>query len=198
MLIGWLEAGGHLLLLTDVVEEGAMPNLARVAGYMGMRQDAGMVLEGDPGSYWSQPYYLLPDMASHAITDPLIEGRYAVLAPYAQPIEATQDEAEVTFLLHTSDNSYVKAAGYDLETLEQEEADEMGPFGIAAGFRTRRGAHGVDRLGGAAQRGNRRHVRGREQRFFPQRAGLDVRAGRDHFHPRQEPERGNAHGFRAG
>lgn len=132
MLIGWLEAGGHLLLLTDVVEEGAMPNLARVAGYMGMRQDAGMVLEGDRGSYWSQPYYLLPDMASHAITDPLIEGRYAVLAPYAQPIEATQDEAEVTFLLHTSDNSYVKAAGYDLETLEQEEADEMGPFGIAA------------------------------------------------------------------
>ena len=26
----------------------------------------------------------------------------------------------------------MKAAGYDLETLEQEEADKMGPFGIAA------------------------------------------------------------------
>lgn len=133
MLIAWLEAGGALLLLTDVAEEGSMPNLSRVAEYMGMVQGVGLVLEGDRGSYWSMPYDLLPDLASHAITDPLIAGRYAVLLAYAHPIEQAQDaQAEVTFLLNTSEDSYAKEEGYGIETFEKEEEDATGPFGVAA------------------------------------------------------------------
>ena len=133
MLIAWLEAGGALLLLTDVAEEGSMPNLSRVAEYMGMVQGVGLVLEGDRGSYWNMPYDLLPDLASHAITDPLIAGRYAVLLAYAHPIEQAQDaQAEVTFLLNTSEDSYAKEEGYGIETFEKEEEDATGPFGVAA------------------------------------------------------------------
>ena len=133
MLIAWLEAGGALLLLTDVAEEGSMPNLSRVAEYMGMVQGVGLVLEGDRGSYWNMPYDLLTDLASHAITDPLIAGRYAVLLAYAHPIEQAQDaQAEVTFLLNTSEDSYAKEEGYGIETFEREEEDATGPFGVAA------------------------------------------------------------------
>ena len=134
MLIRYLENGGRVVLITDYIESGEMENLLRVTAKMGMTAGEGLIVEGDRNMRLSRyPYYLLPDIASHDITEPLIEGRYYVLAPLAQPILETEDsDAAVSPLLKTSDSAYAKAAGLAMESTEKEEGDADGAFTVAA------------------------------------------------------------------
>lgn len=134
MLIRYLENGGRVVLITNYIEQGEMENLLRVTAAMGMSAGEGMIVEGDQNMHVSRyPYYLLPDIASHTITDPLIDGRYYVLAPLSQPIVETGDTAAaVSALLETSDSSYAKLAGMAMETTQREDGDTDGPFMIAA------------------------------------------------------------------
>ncbi|MGN0772523.1 MAG: GldG family protein [Candidatus Ventricola sp.] len=134
MLIRYLEGGGRIVLITDYIESGEMENLLRVTAKMGMTAGEGIVVEGDRNKHLSRyPYYLLPELSSHEITEPLIDGRYYVLAPLAQPIVETGDsQATVSALLETSETAYAKLAGLDMETTEKEEGDVDGAFMVAA------------------------------------------------------------------
>ena len=83
--------------------------------------------------YWNAPYYLIPNLEEHAITQPLIDTRYYTLLTCVQPlVKTTGSEANVEFLLTTSDAAYSKAAGYALENIAKEEGDVEGPFYAAA------------------------------------------------------------------
>lgn len=134
MLIAYLDAGGRVVLITDYIEAGGMDNLMRVAESMGMTAGEGLIIEGDRNQHVSRyPYYLLPQIASHDVTQPLADGGYFVLTPLAQPIVKTGDgEATVTNLLETSASSYSKTAALDMQTTEKEEGDTDGPFAVAA------------------------------------------------------------------
>ena len=88
-------------------------------------------------------YYLLPGLNSrhHPALD-----RRRLLRPgaLAQPMEETgESQAQVTFLMTTSDQAYAKAAGYDMETTQRERRP-VGPFyvGWPANW-TRRGWCGL-------------------------------------------------------
>ncbi|MDO5378506.1 MAG: Gldg family protein [Clostridia bacterium] len=133
-LIAYLDAGGRVVLITDYIETGSMENLLRVTASMGMTAGEGLIVEGDRNQHVSRyPYYLLPQIASHDITQPLLDGGYFVLTPLSQPIEETGDgEATVTTLLETSDSAYSKAAALQMQTTEKEEGDTEGPFAVAA------------------------------------------------------------------
>ncbi len=134
MMIRYLENGGRVVLVTDYIESGDMENLLRVTAKMGMTAGEGIIVEGDRDMHVNRyPYYLLPDIASHAITQPLLDGRYYVLAPLAQPIvQLEESDAVVSALLETSASSYAKAAGLNMETAEKEEGDTDGAFMIGA------------------------------------------------------------------
>ena len=134
MLIRYLEDGGRIVLVTDYIESGDMENLLRVTAKMGMTAGEGIIIEGNREMHVSRyPYYLLPDIASHTITQPLIDGRYYVLAPLAQPIVETDDaEASVGALLETSSSSYAKLAGMEMESTAKEDGDTDGAFMVAA------------------------------------------------------------------
>lgn len=133
-LIAYLQAGGGLLLTTDYIAEGEMTNLLRVTKAMGLTAGQGLIVEGDADMHVSRyPYYLLPEIVSHEITDPLTEGGYFALAPLAQPIvEAEDAQASVSWLLDTSSSSYAKMAGLEMTTAEREDGDTDGPFHVAA------------------------------------------------------------------
>lgn len=133
MLIRYLDNGGRIVLVTDYIAEGEMTNLLSVAQHMGMTAGTGLVVEGDRNMHVNRyPYYLLPDIGDHEITDPLVEGKYYVLLPLAQPIETVDgSSASVTTLLETSSSAYSKAAGYAMETTEKEDGDAAGPFAVA-------------------------------------------------------------------
>lgn len=134
LLISWLQSGGNVVLLTDYIEEGKMPNLLKVTEAMGLTVQSGIVIEGNRDMRVSRyPHYILPDMTDHEITDALIEGGYYILTPIAQPIVETDSAAgDITWLLTTSDDAYAKLAAMDMTTTEKEDGDTDGPFHVGA------------------------------------------------------------------
>ncbi len=133
-LTDYVERGGRLLLFTnDIGEE--LPNLDQVTELFGVHAKQGLVFDPDSQHNAGYPHYLLPDIRSHTVTAPLVEGGYHILVPMAHAIavdETLPDGVTVTPLLKTSDSAYNKADGQSVTTLEQEDGDETGSFSIAA------------------------------------------------------------------
>ena len=119
-LLTYLQGGGKLLLVTDYTDTD-MPNLAELMEYYGTALMDGIVLEGDSDHHMrGYNYYLLPDINSHDITQPLMDGYY-ILMPVAQGITVSdelRDGLTVTQLLTTSDSAYAKADGYNITTFD--------------------------------------------------------------------------------
>lgn len=121
----YLGNGGNLFLITDPPKNGELTNLEALMADYGVTTVDGIVVESDQSHYvWGTPYFLLPDIASHAITTPLTDGGYRVLLPISQGLTVAvdlRDTLSVTKLLTTSSSAFAKAAGYDLTTYEKEE-----------------------------------------------------------------------------
>lgn len=134
MLCAWLDEGGRIVVLTSYIDEGEMENLMKVTSHMGLGAQTGLIIEGDSNKHLTRyPYYLLPDINSHEITSALMEGGYYILTPMSQPLFETEaSDAEVTFLLNTSDSAYLKKDGMNTESIEKEEDDETGSFHVGA------------------------------------------------------------------
>ena len=74
MLASYTEGGGKLLVMAGPTEEGSLDNLYSLLSGYGVSACEGIVVEGDREHYTGYPaYVLLPEMSSHAITDPLLE-----------------------------------------------------------------------------------------------------------------------------
>ena len=131
MLSSYAEAGGKLLVMAGPTEEGSLSNLYSLLSDYGVSTIEGIVVEGDREHYTGYPYVLLPEMSSHAITDPLMEEHYYPNMPISQGM--TVDEtagSAVTVLLSTSEEAFSKSAGYQLTSYEKEEGDVDGPFAV--------------------------------------------------------------------
>lgn len=128
----YIKNGGKLMVLAGPVEDEMLTNLYSLLSEYGVEAQDGIVVEGDRNYYaFQQPYILLPEMAEHEITDPLIEGNYYAIMPLALGMTVNDTSGDVTQLLTTSMMSYSKKAGYTLETYEKEEGDVDGPFATA-------------------------------------------------------------------
>ena len=134
MLADYVSGGGRLLVMAGPVEDGILENLYSLLSDYGVEANEGIVVEADREHYAFQaPYVLLPDMASHDITDSLIEENYFPILPISLGLTVTGEGSggTVTELLTTSDAAFSKVAGYDLSTYEKEEGDIDGPFAVA-------------------------------------------------------------------
>lgn len=135
MLIDFLESGGRVLILSGTNEDDELPNLKAVAEYYGISVLEGVVIEESTDHYvFDTPVLLMPDMQSSDITDPLISDNYHVIMPVAKALDISDASSDVTVtsLLESSDESFIKAAGYDIETYEKEDGDTEGPLTLAA------------------------------------------------------------------
>ena len=131
MLAEYTKNGGKLLVAAGPVAEGSLDNLYSLLTDYGVEPCEGIVVESDREHYTLQPYVLLPDMASHAITDSLIEEHYYPNMPISLGLDVSGADSAVTPLMTTSDTSFSKIAGYDLDTYEKEDGDIDGPFAVA-------------------------------------------------------------------
>ena len=131
MLAEYTKNGGKLLVAAGPVAEGSLDNLYSLLSDYGVEPCEGIVVEADREHYTLQPYVLLPDMASHAITDSLIEEHYYPNMPISLGLDVSGADSAVTPLMTTSDTSFSKIAGYDLDTYEKEDGDIDGPFAVA-------------------------------------------------------------------
>jgi len=134
LLKEYLMGGGNLLVITDYLNGELLPNLQGLMAYYGVEVQDGFVFEGNNNrNLRGVPYYLLPQISSHAITTPLIDEGFYVLMPIAQGLTVTGDTRDtltVTEILKTTEQSYSKVAGFNLTTEAMEEGDIVGPFAV--------------------------------------------------------------------
>ena len=136
LLLTYLQSGGNLYLITSPLESGEkLTNIEALMSDYGVTANEGIVIEGSNRHYaYGSPYYLLPDIASHTITDPLNNGGYYIFLSIAQGLTINselRDGLSVTELLTTSDSAFSKVAGYALNTYSKEDGDIDGPFSLA-------------------------------------------------------------------
>lgn len=133
MLADYAQNGGKLLVMAGPVEDAKLTNLNSLLSDYNITLTEGIVIEADRNHYaFGYPYILMPDMASSAVTDSLIEENYYPILPLAQGlVVGSTSNGTVTELLSTSDAAFSKTAGFTLETYEKEEGDIDGAFTLA-------------------------------------------------------------------
>ena len=134
LLTTYLANGGNVVLVTGYMAVDKMPNLLSITQAMGLELGDGIIIEGDRNMRLTRyPYYILPDTASHDVTDSIINAGYYILSPLAQPIVETKDStAAITWLLTTSDSAYAKVDALNMTTTSKEDGDTDGPFNVGA------------------------------------------------------------------
>ncbi len=133
-LASFLTGGGKLMVMAGPAEEGELTNLNSLLTDYGVTVNEGIVVEGSSDHYfYGYPYILLPEIQSHAITDPLIEEKYYALVSIAHGLTVGSDNGTgtVTELLTTSSDAFSKLAGFDMDTHSKEDGDIDGPFALA-------------------------------------------------------------------
>ena len=131
MLAEYVSGGGKLFVAAGPTEDAELTNLNSILSAYDVTVDSGIVVEGDRTRYaFGYPYMLIPEMASSDVTDSLIEENYFAIFPICGglTVGSQSSQGTVTQLLTTSENSYAKAAGFDLETYDKEDGDTDGPF----------------------------------------------------------------------
>jgi ABC-2 type transport system permease protein len=134
MLVDYVSAGGKLLVVSGPAKEGSLDNLNAVLGNYGVEVESGIVIEDDREHYaFGYPYILLPDINSSELTDSLIDEKYSAILPVSGGMTVTGESANgtVTELLTTSESSFSKIDGYNLESYDYAEGDIYGPFALA-------------------------------------------------------------------
>lgn len=135
ILADYLNAGGNLLLLSTWLD-ATTPNWNTITDAYGMAAQEAIIVEGQADNHISDyPYYLLPAIASHPVTQPLSLTGLRVLMPLSQALTIREDLPEgltVQPLLKTSTAAYGKTAGFAMQTTEREDSDLRGPFLLGA------------------------------------------------------------------
>ena len=125
--------GGNLLVITDMYSgTTSFPNLETLMGEYGMSAVHGTVVETNRNYYLEYPVSLLPQMNTHAITDPLINGNYFVLLMSAHGINVAENPAAnltITKLMNTSNAAFAKQGSNS--STQKEAGDIDGPFATA-------------------------------------------------------------------
>lgn len=135
MLLDFMERGGRVLIISGTAEEEQLPNLKSVMENYGISVLEGVVVEENTDNYvYGNPVLLMPEMNSSDITDPLMEDNYQVVVPVSKALDVSEasEDVTVTSLLESSEESFLKDEGYDIEIYEQEEGDVQGPLTLAA------------------------------------------------------------------
>lgn len=129
-VIDYLEKGGNAVIIPTWTQE-KLTNFEKILDYYKVSLVDGMIVEGNSGMYYSNPFYIFPKINSDDITESVRNA--AVFSPYSQGL-SYDDEAEGIYykaLLESSEDSYSKV---NLETSDdygKEDGDIDGPFTIA-------------------------------------------------------------------
>ena len=127
----YLAAGGKAFITATYTDKD-LPNFESVLSAYGIQLEKGMVVEQDKNSYYQNPFYLLPSIASSQWTSSVSDSY--IFAPYCRGIThpQTEDGADITYtdLLTSSSTSFSKADVANMTSYEKEDGDVDGPFVI--------------------------------------------------------------------
>ena len=134
-ILDYLDNGGRLLTATISENnlKAAVPNFNKLLLNCGVKFGKGFLVEGDGSSFTYSPTYLLPQIDSHEITDPIEASGYHICLPVCANLQvdpAARSALTVTPILHTSDDAFSRV-DTSIESAEKAESDLDGPFDTA-------------------------------------------------------------------
>lgn len=127
----YLSGGGKILVLSDVREDGVLPErLESLCTDFGVTGTKGAIYETDASSYYRSNYSIYPSLETHKITQSLIENHLEILLLGVQPIITTEvNGVTKTVLAESSQRSFAMS---DLGADPQRSDDDPdGPFPVA-------------------------------------------------------------------
>ena len=127
----YLAAGGKAFITVTYTDK-ELPNFESILAEYQIQLGKGMVVEQDKNSYYQNPFYLLPAIASSEWTSS-VSGSY-IFAPYCRGIvhPATEEDADISYtdLLTSSSTSFAKTDVANMASYDKEDGDVDGPFVI--------------------------------------------------------------------
>lgn len=133
-IINYLKNGGKAMIITDYLGND-LPNYQSILEEYGIQVTDGIVIENDKNKYVQKPYYLVPDISSSEVTSDMTGGSHYVLLTGCQSFslaEDARDTLNISQILTTSDNSYVKTDPQNMTTYDKEDGDVDGPCTVGA------------------------------------------------------------------
>ena len=128
----YLENSGRAVFLMDLLNID-LPNFEGILKSYGVALNRAIIIEEDKNHYMSNPLWLVPNMESHDIINPLKSADMFTLIPVSQPIEeldVKKRSLEIEPLLTTSKDAWAKTDLSD-QSMEKGGEDLSGPFNIA-------------------------------------------------------------------
>lgn len=132
-IISYLEGGGCAVIV-DNYSGSELPNFNSVLEAYGLEILEGYAVEGDSNYYYSNKLYLLPEIVSHDITDPIISENLPILYPYARPISVLDSvRSTLTFedLLTTTDDAFTLNDYGESGSITKTDDSITGEFSVA-------------------------------------------------------------------
>ncbi len=129
-ILTYLNNGGDIYINTTYTGKD-MPNFDKLLDYYGVQVSKGLIIETATNGYYQDPFYLLPTIEYDTITSDIYSGNSYIFAPYCQGLTYTdKEEVEVTPLLSSSEESYVREDIENSTSYDKQEGDVDGPFYI--------------------------------------------------------------------
>lgn len=131
-LTDYVEAGGRIAVFLDPLNED-LTNLYSFLKNCGLDVVSGVVIEKNENMYaYETPYYLIPEMKKHDITESLINNNLSVLTMTSKGILIDEtDDTLINDILLTSRLAFSKLSDYDNITTKGD-GDVSGPFSVAS------------------------------------------------------------------
>ena len=126
-----LDGGKIMFLFTPGLEE-KLPNFNLILSHFNLSIKEGLVFEDINGdNYYNYLVYLVPEYATHAITNPMRTSNYFTIVPQAGALDIGPEQSGITVapLLYTSDKAYLEPYE-DMDEKKNDDAEE-GPFTLA-------------------------------------------------------------------
>ena len=128
-VIEYLKKGGRAIIITDYIAK-ELPNYQSILNEYGIEVTDGIVIEQDSDKYVQKPYYLVPDINEADVTSGMTGGASYVMLTGCQSFSVAEDAREtldISQILTTSDEAYVKSDPQNMTTYDKEEGDVDGP-----------------------------------------------------------------------
>lgn len=133
-VIEFLSAGGKAIITLDV-DVAKLSVFEQILSYYGVAHEDGIAIETNSKNMTSvYPTYLLPNKGTHDIIKNMTASSTTIILPNATGFKALTDARttlNITPLLTTSDNAYLKTDFANLSTLTKEAGDIDGPITLA-------------------------------------------------------------------
>lgn len=130
-MLNYMNNGGDVLLVSSYTGK-ELANFSSLLDYYGVSASKGLIIEADKNYYYGRnPFYLLPDITYDSITSGAYNSGSYVFVPEAQGLTIKENEdTEVTELLTSSTNSYVRDDLTSSDSYDKQAGDADGPFAV--------------------------------------------------------------------